>query len=745
MMRRPPVFAVVTLLLLPAWSWAADEQGSQSGSAPRDPSLLGDLMARTNGDPVLLREGEGYSEWDARLGWWAFWHSGSPAKVGEYQDLRPSPFFDVDGMSSDGTRTLGATITGMDREATLGSLYFFQPGWTARVDYQRFLHRLDHDPLNNMPGPEAAQSSPPQDPKIIKDDLNVGQDYAIRVQELKSSIKWFATENFKARVDVWGLRKEGTRQANAVAMCYVNESGFGVADNLLPPDHPPLVQFAGQRCHVLSQAQHIDWVTQEVKPVFEAHLGDSLVVEYSRPMRGFTADDQTASRFYDRTGRLSFDPNVNPNPYAYGVVPNSYTEMDQLKISGLLAENTRAYAFLMAGHTVNQEIDMTRWFNDVDLRVTNTSINNLTLTSYGKIFNEAEQMPDAATVTAVNQGPEVNGVPNTRPTLAQVTGVLSHPIDYHKSTAGLKGVWRPKGGGFDLGGLAIIGGYEYNDLQRRFAIFDLDTGGVIDQSRTITHGFQIGPDYRWSSRLDTYLRYKLQNADQPLLGVQEPNGLTNTLLPQHDSIVETGFNWVPADWFILNACVGIERGDTHGQFGDSTMPIDFHEQNYPWSLNAWYAVSDRLSMSAGYAMYSNFVAQNITVADQLPFGVDVSAVAPVTSRWNYGGRAQVLSLGSRYAATERVSLTGQVNWIRGHDLVTNSATFFPLSGLTVTDLGSFSQVLNETTRVSLGADWMLRPRFVTYVRYELYNFHDIAPGYQTGLAQGILGGFSAMF
>ena len=60
----------------------------------------------------------------------------------------------------------------------------------------------------------------------------------------------------------------------------------------------------------------------------------------------------------------------------YGVVPNSYTEMDQLKISGQLTEDTRAYAFLMAGHTVDQEIDMTRWFNDVDVRLTNTSINN---------------------------------------------------------------------------------------------------------------------------------------------------------------------------------------------------------------------------------------------------------------------------------------------------------------------------------------------------------------------------------
>jgi hypothetical protein len=92
-----------------------------------------------------------------------------------------------------------------------------------------------------------------------------------------------------------------------------------------------------------------------------------------------------------------------------------------------------------------------------------------------------------------------------------------------------------------------------------------------------------------------------------------------------------------------------------------------------------------------------------------------------------------------------VTLTGQVEWVRGNNLISNSTMFFPLSGTTVTDLGSFSQVTNETTRITTGVDWVLRPRVVTYVRYELYNFNDIAPSYQTGLAQGVLGGFSALY
>ena len=105
-----------------------------------------------------------------------------------------------------------------------------------------------------------------------------------------------------------------------------------------------------------------------------------------------------------------------------------------------------------------------------------------------------------------------------------------------------------------------------------------------------------------------------------------------------------------------------------------------------------------------------------------------------------------MTLGSRYAATERVTLTGQRGMGAGPRPDQQLDDGLPGSaGITVTDLGSYSEVLNETTRVSVGADWMIRPRVVIYGRYELYNFNDVAPGYQTGLAQGILGGFSALF
>ena len=60
-------------------------------------------------------------------------------------------------------------------------------------------------------------------------------------------------------------------------------------------------------------------------------------------------------------------------------MPDSYTQMDQLKLSGQITDDNKVYAFLMVGNTVNQAKighDMNRWFNDVDVRWTNTSIEN---------------------------------------------------------------------------------------------------------------------------------------------------------------------------------------------------------------------------------------------------------------------------------------------------------------------------------------------------------------------------------
>ena len=280
-----------------------------AGQAP-GAQAFGDILARTDGEPVLLTQP--VSSWVGRAGGWGMWSSGSPAKVGEYQSVQSSPFVDLDGLWSNGYRTVSATATLSDNDTASVNLYGYTPWLTAKVNLQSYLHELDHEsltPLNIINGPDAVPTTSSANPKVVGEDLNLGENYAVRVTELKSSFKLIASSDLKVRVDVWGMNKDGTRQVNAVAMCY---SSAGAPATL--PDGHPLVPFngalGGVKCHVLSQSQQINWTTIEVKPVIEWKVNDSLTLEYSRPMRGFTADDQTVGRY--TTLRDSHSREVRP-------------------------------------------------------------------------------------------------------------------------------------------------------------------------------------------------------------------------------------------------------------------------------------------------------------------------------------------------------------------------------------------------------------------------------------------------
>ena len=100
--------------------------------------------------PNYCLDNEAVSQDVARFGYWGTHTSGSPVKVGEYQNLGASPFYDFDGLHSDGQRTLNYTITGMDADTNAANLNFYQPGVEVNVNYQRFPHDLGHENLGEF-------------------------------------------------------------------------------------------------------------------------------------------------------------------------------------------------------------------------------------------------------------------------------------------------------------------------------------------------------------------------------------------------------------------------------------------------------------------------------------------------------------------------------------------------------------------------------------------------------------------
>ena len=449
---------------------------------------------------------------------------------------------------------------------------FYRPGVEANAEYQRFPHQLLHENLGEFPNFDATGAQ-----QFRRQDVNPGEDYAIRVQELKANFKWRVNDVVKVRLDVFGMYKEGERQANAMQECYAHDSG------LIPNTTP------GKNCHVLSQAQHIDWQTTEVKPVVELNFGP-VVAEYSRPMRVFNQNDQNVLRLYDSGGTATSEFG-QPRYMDYGVVPDSFTQIDQLKLSAELNDNNKFYAFLFAGDTrKNSDIVpptplppgtafeapegdqriSNRQFNGVDVRWTNTSIENVTITTYGRTVGENNE-PASFLIPGAETRPGTVGSTSV-PIEDDPTQIT--PINYQRTQLGAKGVWRPFGKGFGLGGLAINGGYEYSVIHR--VGLDAPTGGddppfesSIVEEETRTNAITIGPSVRWLSQLDTYLKYRWSNTQDPLFATnshESASGNTfdyqafalNSALPTQDNLIEIGGTSMPSDRFMLNAWLGID-------------------------------------------------------------------------------------------------------------------------------------------------------------------------------------------
>ena len=72
-----------------------------------------------------------------RFGWWGVSTQGVPTKVGEFQDLNSSAFWDIDRLTSNRLRTIDLHGTGLDRKGKQVGLNIFGPRTSVGVDYQR--------------------------------------------------------------------------------------------------------------------------------------------------------------------------------------------------------------------------------------------------------------------------------------------------------------------------------------------------------------------------------------------------------------------------------------------------------------------------------------------------------------------------------------------------------------------------------------------------------------------------------
>ena len=639
-----------------------------------------------------------------RFGWWGVTDSGAGNKVGEFQDLDSSPFYDIDGIFSDGRNTVDFWGSGLDQEANNARLRFYSPNVSARVDYNRFIRRLDHDPLYGTPitGPILA------DDNVITEDLNLGQDYAIRVQTLKASVKGQLTDHIDWRVNYWEMRKTGERQANATGHCFDLDPAPGSQTN---------------KCHVLSQRQQIDWTTTEVEPVVRARY-DDFTIEYARTMRTFGQGDDLVTRTYTR---FNYSPasGTGGNPFVYAFVPETETDIDRLKVTSQLSDNNELYAYLFDGQTRNNYRKTERNFRGFDARVTNTTFDSLTLTGYANMIKEANDYPqffvDDESALTVN-----------------------HPLSYARNRFGLKSRWRPFYESdifvtdFDpWRNLSITSGYEYYTLERDYATYSSARLGTFSQPDTKRHEVQLGLAMPWTSTLDQYIRYKGRFTEDPLIGVRESTGRFNTNQPEQEHGVDIGGTWNPRKDFMATAQFSLVNRwnySTYPTLAPSNAPIHWSEDDYPIVTTIWYAPTDKLSLTGGYSYFSNWIDQDITIG----FRGD-----PIeTSTWDYGGQSHVVSANANYAYSQRVRLNGGIEWNWGRNSFSVPASF---TGADWTQLPSFSDVNVVTTRYTAGIDYIFSDYSTLYFRYNFFDYEEKVADIDSGTAHFFLAGVSMTY
>ncbi len=656
-----------------------------------------------------------------RFGWWGLATQGAPYGVGEWMGLdSSSPFWQVDGLHTDGVRTMDYYATGPENESSMAGLYYFGPSISANIDYGRYIHRLGHDPIG---GPALPNGFAPlggfYDPPLANgvpgfvmfgEDLNAGDDYALRVQQMKSHVKGDISENVSWRLNFWGMKKEGTRQANATAHCY-----------------SAAAQGGGNTCHLTSQGQHIDWVTMEVEPVITARF-DWLTLEYSRTMRKFEQNDQLVTYATTRGAPYGFG---NTNTIAYAYAPENYTEIDRLKVLADLGPSTDLYVLGHVGNTHNEFRETDRKFYGVDARLTNQAIDGLTVTGYGKTFTQ-NNSPDNM---ALNTRYPADATTWLEPVSPISVGEI--PVDRVYSAVGLKSRWRPF---YDRYGyisrLALIGGYEYRQIERDNVTYDLHDGPWT-QPTTKTNDFHLGVQQDWSNRLSSFVRYRMIDTKDPLYGVTEPaeymEAARNSNQPEHQDRIEVGGNWNPSDDFMLTGSFWIQNSYSHAE------SVNFDEDNYPIVISSWYAPNETWSFTGGFATFSNWIRQDITLGAFDP--------EPYTSPWNYTGRADVFNLGANYAYSRNVTLTSGVEYVRSRnffqDPIPSAETV--AEGLTYSDLPTYSAVRTNTWRFTAGTDVRLTNNVNCYFHYNYYDWEDVQTGWNSGTAHMFLAGLSAVY
>ncbi|HND51866.1 MAG TPA: hypothetical protein PLV92_05700, partial [Pirellulaceae bacterium] len=164
-----------------------------------------------------------------------------------------------------------------------------------------------------------------------------------------------------------------------------------------------------------------------------------------------------------------------------------------------------------------------------------------------------------------------------------------------------------------------------------------------------------------------------------------------------------------------------------------TSPVRFNDDSYPIITSFYYAATDRLSFNGGYGFFSNWIDQDISIRNGTTANSETTA-------WNYDAVNHLVSFNANYQLTQTVKLFGGYEWNRGNNVFSNPTSTTGANWNLGPGLSSYSDVLVETQRFSTGADWSPYRDTNLFVRYDYFDFNDIASNVGSGTTNMLLTG-----
>ncbi len=539
-------------------------------------------------------------------------------------------------------------------------------GRIVRTQFQanRFLHRLDHDPLTNVVPEEVDPATHEEFPFVDSNPLDVYSSTRTEIIN-KTDFVIPSFPNLKIKSQMRYVHENGLQQARTLDVCTV--------------------------CHIEAKTQGIDQKTRDF--ILGAELkAKGVAVSYSHLGRRF--DNNANPVYHDYTnpyGRFIYS-----GTQEFAHIPDSEKNSDTFKAKIDALKNASIFGSYTLGKVKNRNNNGEAKINNFlsRFRAILTKGMNLTLRFMNNKYDNKMNPDFSFEGTTL----EANHLNNDSITLG---GDFAYRIPRQK--------------------INLRAGFDYNRMKRSF---DWATG-VEEEEKTImdkylketkTTTFRAGATFYPSSKIKGFLRYKLKNIDNPLgvplLPEENPIDPTTerfmTSLYTDINLLSTGISVMPTNRLSLAA------NYFYNSSKNDQINSNHKRNNLVFSL--WYGLTNKVSLTASYTYMDDKTVNNLIYGTEFGLTYEDEGVP-------YKRKANVFLLALDFHPSEDFSLfgdfsvtTGKANW--------ESSGFHPT--VDTSDIATYSDQDLTHYRISAGANYSFLKNVSVFAKWKYEDYKDKA-------------------